>query len=135
MSFHFRADEKLKSKTSIEQIFEKGDRRLFYPVLFFHTHLPPHPYISPPIPGHPVVQAGFSVSKKNFRRAVDRNRIKRLMREAYRLQKHRLYESLAEAPSVHLGIMMIFIGRDIPEYSVIFDAVTQFIDQYVSTVP
>jgi ribonuclease P protein component len=41
-----------------------------------------------------VLQVGVSVSKRNFKRAVDRNRIKRLLRETYRLQKRELIEVL-----------------------------------------
>lgn len=57
------------------------------------------------------------------------------MREAYRLQKHRLYHIHHQSSAKSTGIMMIYIGHKIPQYSVIFDSVTQFIDQYAVSVP
>ena len=60
------------------------------------------------------LKAGFTVSSRNFPRAVDRNRIKRLTREAYRLQKLPLREVLLKNKQrVHL--FFIYSGRDIPD--------------------
>ena len=58
-------------------------------------------------------QVLISVSKKKFKRAVDRNKIKRLVREAYRLNKHTLYDQL-EAKQLILHIN--YIAPKIPDY-------------------
>lgn len=58
------------------------------------------------------LQAGVSVSKRNFKKAVHRNRIKRLMREAYRLQKQELKNSLNE--NQQLAVFFIYIDKELP---------------------
>jgi|SRR5690625_3978626 len=134
MAFHFRSDEKLKNNHLIDYVFENGKKYHHYPFLFlFASHDNSHT-IDPSGKKHAPVQIGFVVSKKRFKRAVDRNRIKRMMREAYRLQKNKLYQIHHDAKGHPLAIMMIYIGNKIPQYSVIFDAVTQFITHYEHTV-
>ena len=61
------------------------------------------PLASAPAPA----QAGFSASKRYFKHAADRNRVKRLSREAYRLRKHELYE-LLEARGLHLQVFFLY---------------------------
>ena len=75
----FPKSERLSSKTIIEALFTQGVTIKRYP--FVIKYLPLRE------PQDKVTQILFSVSKRNFKRAVDRNKIKRLMREAYRLNK------------------------------------------------
>ena len=67
------------------------------------------------------LQAGISVSSRYFKKAVDRNKIKRLIRESYRLQKNRL-EDYLESNQSQLSIFFIYIGKEKPMYQTIFDA-------------
>jgi len=69
-------------------------------------------------PGARRLQAGFGASSRNFKKAVDRNRIKRLTREAYRLQKHTLQAWLQEKDR-HLTLFFIYTGKELPGYEVV----------------
>jgi ribonuclease P protein component len=64
------------------------------------------------------IKAGVSVSKKNFKHSVDRNRIKRLLREAYRLHKHTLMEKLSDK-QVTLEVFFVFTDRNLPTFSLV----------------
>lgn len=57
------------------------------------------------------MKAGFTVSSKNFPRAIDRNRIKRLTREAYRIQKKDLEISLSRN-SIRIQLFFIYTGKE-----------------------
>lgn len=98
--------ERLCSKKVIDELFAEGESFLAFPikVVYKVTELPQ------PVP----VQAGFTVSKKIFKRAVKRNRIKRLMREAYRLNKQML-PLLADEQQ--MAIFFIFIGKELPTFA------------------
>jgi len=63
----------------------------------------------------PLVRIAVSVSKKRFKHAVDRNRVKRLMREAYRLEKGFLYQHFQEQP-VKLDMLVIYTESKILDY-------------------
>ncbi len=66
------------------------------------------------------LQAGIGVSSRYFKKAVDRNRIKRLMREAYRLQKNTLYNHLV-AQQKQLSVFVLYTGKELPDYETVFD--------------
>ncbi|WP_262496906.1 ribonuclease P protein component [Hymenobacter chitinivorans] len=101
-SYSFPKEEHLCRKKLIEELFGRGSSFGLYPLRI--VWLPaPAPTSAPP-------QVLVSVSKRSFKRAVDRNYLKRLMREAYRLNKYRL----TEAPGGHpVGTMaIIYTGKE-----------------------
>lgn len=80
--FTFKKEERLSREKIIQELFEKGSSFYLYPFKVYFMHNP-----NPDSTAHQVL---ISVSKKNFKRAVDRNSIKRRIREAYRLNKNLL---------------------------------------------
>ena len=109
--YTFKKDEKLKSRKTIEQLFKDGKSFSNFPfrVLWKFNET-----------SGASLQTGFAVSSKHFKKAVDRNRIKRLMREAYRLQKNDLQNQLKQQQK-QLAVFFIYVGNELPEYDLIFD--------------
>ena len=64
------------------------------------------------------LEAGFAVSSKLFKKATDRNRIKRLSREAYRLQKNNISDHLQNA-NLRLALFFVYNGKELPEQAVV----------------
>ena len=122
VSYTFQKEERLCSKKVIDRLFLEGKSFLAFPikVVFLETHLP----------SDFPVQAGFTVSKKIFKRAVHRNRIKRMMREAYRLNKHELYQKIE---SRQLAVFFIFIGKEITDYKTIERSMKKSIQRIIGS--
>lgn len=118
--FAFKKGEKLCSKVLIDRIFEEGQTFLSFPLKIAFVELE-YSVKSP-------VVAAFTVGKRNFKLAVQRNLIKRKIREAYRLNKHVLYEGLGEK---NLAVFFIYIGKEIPDYQLIESAMKKGIDKLI----
>jgi len=105
-----KKDERLSSQKVIGEMFSSGESFLSYPlkVVFLKTES---------TQAFPV-QAAFTVSKRNFKRAVKRNLLKRRMREAFRLNKPSFYDELA-AKDLHIAVMFVFISKDLIEFPII----------------
>ncbi|MCC6814793.1 MAG: ribonuclease P protein component [Saprospiraceae bacterium] len=106
-TFTFPSDYRLKSRKKIEDLFRSSRSVLAHPVLFKYqlNHDSEAAFI----------QVAFSISKKSFKKAVDRNQIKRRMREAYRLNWKELLNPF-EA-EFGLNIMLIYLDKEIQEYA------------------
>lgn len=105
--FTLGKQERLKSRTLIEKVFREGKNFSVFPfrVSFILS--------GPPAGGSPPLQTGFGASRRNFKKAVDRNRIKRLTREAWRLNKAALHEQLKTSGRT-LSVFLIYTGKELP---------------------
>jgi ribonuclease P protein component len=90
MNFTYPKNEKLKSKITIDLLFSKGKSVSKYPLRLVYVESD----YGIPEGSDQNLKMGVSVSKKYFKRAVDRNYFKRVLRETYRLNKHLLTENL-----------------------------------------
>ncbi len=104
-SFSYNKKEKLKSRKQIDGLFAKGRSFLVFPVKVFY--LPVDTKEAQP------VKAGVGVSARHFKKAVDRNRVKRLLRETYRLHKQPLYDCMAERKQ-QLAVFFLYIDKTLP---------------------
>jgi len=113
-------NERLKSRKQIDRLFDHGKKMMVFPFRLMYK-----------ISGDEYeLKAGFTVSARNFPRAVDRNRIKRLTREAYRLQKSGLAEFLEKSRQT-ANLFFIYTGRDLPEFSVVQKTIQQLLDKLI----
>ncbi|KJD34048.1 ribonuclease P [Tamlana nanhaiensis] len=118
MRLTYPKNEKLKSKTLIDDLFTQGKSVSAYPLRLV--------YLSTSFKDNVKAKTGVSVSKRNFKTAVARNRIKRLMREAYRLNKPNIFNNLTTPHA----FMILYIGKDKPDYALIDKKMKQLFDKF-----
>jgi ribonuclease P protein component len=120
--YTLKKTERLKSRKAIETLFREGKSFSLFPFKIFYllTQAPPASAggASPLPRSHAPLQAGFGVSARLFRKAVDRNRIKRLSREAWRLQRHPLAGHL-QKKDLCMTVFIIYTGKQLPDHTVV----------------
>jgi len=104
MSSKFPKKEKLKSEILIRSIFEEGKSITSYPLKLIYLEIKD--------PTRAKIQCGVTVPKRNFKSAVKRNRIKRLLRESYRLNKEQIFNNIEGS----FAFLFLYIGKEIPGY-------------------
>lgn len=105
MNQQFPNNEKLKSKKLIETLFTSGKSVSSFPIKLIYSSIPFEEDV--------LIKAGVSVSKRRFKKAVDRNHIKRLLREAYRLNKSIIHNELQE----QYVCMFLYLGKEMPNFN------------------
>ncbi|HRH11459.1 MAG TPA: ribonuclease P protein component [Bacteroidia bacterium] len=106
----FKKQERLCSRKQTEFLFTKGKHRTLQPLRFT--------WIVSTVPQEFPVKVMFVVPKKLFKRAHDRNLLKRRMREAYRKNKTLLYERLIAHEKKGL-LAFVYVGKSSEDYAVI----------------
>ena len=104
MNQKFPKAEKLKGKTLIDGLFQNGQSVTLFPIRLYYM----------PIEDSAITtfKTGVSVPKRNFKLAVHRNRIKRLMREVFRKNKQLVYGKTTQ----QYALLFVFIGKQTPDY-------------------
>ena len=113
MRYTFRKNERLKSEKQIEALFLKGQRATAFPLRMVYMKNPAE---------QQTTQIAISVPKKNFKKAVVRNRIKRQIREAYRLEKPLLANN-----SGVFALLFLYISKQEEDYAKIRHAMGELL--------
>ena len=79
-----------------------------------------------------AARIGFSIPKKKFRSSVHRHRIRRLMAEAWRMNKHTVYAALPPGRQLHL--FLIFTDTNMPDYDTVYKTIVKGIDKLIHTI-
>src|SRR5210317_395505 len=116
----FNKEEKLKKKTLIAELFAGGKSISVFPLKMI--------YLETDHDSTYKIQAGVSVSKRNFKKAVQRNRIKRLMRESYRKNKFLIYNS--EDTKKHI-FMFIYQGKNEVSYQLMEEKMLILLERFL----
>ncbi|MFM9988000.1 ribonuclease P protein component [Flavobacterium sp.] len=114
--------EKLKSKTTIDLLFSEGKSVSKYPLRLV--------YVPIDLENEEQIKMGVSVSKKYFKKAVDRNYFKRVLRETYRLNKHLLLENSEKK----YGFMFFYQTKDRLTYQEINEKTIQLFEKFVASI-
>ncbi len=118
--------ERLKSRKQIERLFKEGKTITVTPFKIFY--ILEKEMIT--IPATSNLLFGIGAGTKHFKKAVDRNRIKRLVREAYRLQKNELKVKLMEK-NLQLNVFFIYTGKELPLYSLVFEKTGMALQKFI----
>lgn len=119
MDQSFKKIEKLKSQKLIEKLFSEGKSIAVYPLRLV--------YLKTSFEDPVKLKVGVSVSKRNFKKAVDRNQMKRLMREAYRLNKSKYLNNITD----QYAFMILYIGKSETDFNTISKKMNTLMDVFL----
>lgn len=120
--FSYNKKEKLKSRKQLEQIFTEGKSFNIFPVKIFYALNEEQDNI---------IKTGVGVSRKIFRKSVERNKIKRLLREAYRTEKVELLNYL-EKNKKQIALFFLYIDKTEPDYFSLKQTIQKAIKKLIS---
>ncbi len=123
MRFTYPKQEKLKSRTLINQLFSEGKSVSKYPLRLV--------YVQVGELQDSKIKLGVSVSKKHFKKAVDRNYFKRLLREAYRLNKDILLEATEDK---NYAFMLLYQTKDRLTFQEMNEKTIQLFEKFQKTI-
>lgn len=107
--YTFGKEERLRSRDAIRSLFANGKSFNVFPLKIYWS-----------LSDEPGLRAAVSVSSSLFKKSTHRNRIKRLLRESYRLQKNDL-KDVVGASGHGMNIFLLYRGKDLPEFELIYE--------------
>jgi len=105
----FKKRDRLKSSLEIDALYHENKFIVSYPLKCYYS-------FSTYSENKSAIRAAFSVPKKTFKHAVDRNTVKRRMRESYRLNYKKILETFVNQKDKQLKFFFIYIGKEILDY-------------------
>lgn len=117
--------ERIKSRKTIDSLLSTGATFHYFPVRVLYQIVPQS--------GAEPLKVAVAVSKRKFKHAVDRNRLKRQIRENWRIRKEPLRRTLA-AKGLEMSVMLIFSSKDVECFDTLCVAVNQSISRLVTEV-
>ncbi|MCL2168300.1 MAG: ribonuclease P protein component [Lentimicrobiaceae bacterium] len=114
----FQKRDRLKSSVEIEDLYRENQFIVSYPLKCYYSFSDRKEKSS-------ILQVAFAVPKKKFKHAIDRNTLKRRMRESYRLNYQTMFESIINQNEKQLKFFIIYIGNEILNYACIDKALKE----------
>lgn len=117
-NFTYSKAEKLKSKKLFEKLFAEGKSISEYPLRMV--------YVKTAVTQEIPIKAGVTVSKRKFKSAVKRNRIKRVLREAYRLNKAIIFNNR----EANYALLIMYLGKEMPESAQVHKTMIKLLEKF-----
>ena len=121
-NFTYSRAEKLKSQKLFEKLFAEGKSVANFPLRLI--------YVQAEFKDSVQIKAGVTVSKRNFKSAVKRNRIKRVLREAYRLNKSIVFNN----SKGNYALLILYLGKEMPDSQDIHQKMTGLLEKFIKKI-
>ena len=126
LSFGFNKEERLKRRKIIGSLFKKGTSIKAYPLKLI--------WLKTPLPSDKFpIQFTVTVPRRAFSKAVARNRLRRRIKESYRLNKHLLYQELEDSKD-QFAFIVIYIARETMSFEDIDRAMEKIILRFLEKI-
>ncbi len=125
MRYCFTSSERLKRRKLIQAVFAERQSVAVWPIRLVWLPLPADEVARAP------VQVAFAVPRKHLRKAVVRNKVKRRLREAWRLHKHELYDALERQQCPPLAVVVLYSAKEVQPWDEVEKAMVRAMKRLV----
>ena len=122
MDFSFPKKERLTSKKRFQQLFEEGKQLTAFPLRMYYLPIQSN--------DEPKFKIAVVAPKRHFRSAVKRNRIKRLLRESYRHNKHRIFNNTKG----QYALVFLYLGKEMPTFDLVERKMHALFKKFLKTI-